>query len=246
MISLPSPQQLRYLVALAEQRHFGRAASACAVTQIHPVGRGHRARAAARRRHPRARAPPGGCVPSRRSGWSWWRGRGRRWRRSRPWRRRRSGARADDRAAAPRRDPDDRPVPAAAADAGAARGLPAAAALAAGGPDGPAGGRSWRPGRLDLLLLALPCGCGPAGDAAGGARRVPGGACRRTHPLAGRAPLPDGGAGDRAAAAAGGRALPARARPGGLPAAGAREAGRRRSRRPACTRWCRWWRAASA
>lgn len=33
MISLPSPQQLRYLVALAEQGHFGRAASACAVTQ---------------------------------------------------------------------------------------------------------------------------------------------------------------------------------------------------------------------
>jgi LysR family hydrogen peroxide-inducible transcriptional activator len=33
MISLPSPQQLRYLVALAEHRHFGRAAAACAVTQ---------------------------------------------------------------------------------------------------------------------------------------------------------------------------------------------------------------------
>ncbi|MBN8927866.1 MAG: LysR family transcriptional regulator [Rhodospirillales bacterium 69-11] len=30
---LPSPQQLRYLVALAECRHFGRAALACAVTQ---------------------------------------------------------------------------------------------------------------------------------------------------------------------------------------------------------------------
>jgi LysR family hydrogen peroxide-inducible transcriptional activator len=30
---LPSPQQLRYLVALAETRHFGRAAQACAVTQ---------------------------------------------------------------------------------------------------------------------------------------------------------------------------------------------------------------------
>jgi LysR family hydrogen peroxide-inducible transcriptional activator len=33
MILLPSPQQLRYLVALAESRHFGRAAQACAVTQ---------------------------------------------------------------------------------------------------------------------------------------------------------------------------------------------------------------------
>lgn len=33
MIPLPSPQQLRYLVALAETRHFGRAALACAVTQ---------------------------------------------------------------------------------------------------------------------------------------------------------------------------------------------------------------------
>jgi LysR family transcriptional regulator, hydrogen peroxide-inducible genes activator len=33
MIALPSPQQLRYLVALAETRHFGRAALACAVTQ---------------------------------------------------------------------------------------------------------------------------------------------------------------------------------------------------------------------
>jgi LysR family hydrogen peroxide-inducible transcriptional activator len=33
MISLPSPQQLRYLTALAESRHFGRAAQACAVTQ---------------------------------------------------------------------------------------------------------------------------------------------------------------------------------------------------------------------
>ncbi|HEY0184464.1 MAG TPA: hydrogen peroxide-inducible genes activator [Rhodopila sp.] len=33
MTLLPSPQQLRYLVALAETRHFGRAAQACAVTQ---------------------------------------------------------------------------------------------------------------------------------------------------------------------------------------------------------------------
>ena len=33
MIPLPSPQQLRYLTALAETRHFGRAAFACAVTQ---------------------------------------------------------------------------------------------------------------------------------------------------------------------------------------------------------------------
>lgn len=33
MITLPSPQQLRYLTALAESRHFGRAAQACAVTQ---------------------------------------------------------------------------------------------------------------------------------------------------------------------------------------------------------------------
>jgi LysR family hydrogen peroxide-inducible transcriptional activator len=30
---LPAPQQLRYLVTLAETQHFGRAASACAVTQ---------------------------------------------------------------------------------------------------------------------------------------------------------------------------------------------------------------------
>lgn len=30
---LPSPQQLRYLVAIAESRHFGRAAQTCAVTQ---------------------------------------------------------------------------------------------------------------------------------------------------------------------------------------------------------------------
>src|SRR5258707_923978 len=33
MTILPSPQQLRYLVSLAESRHFGRAAQACAVTQ---------------------------------------------------------------------------------------------------------------------------------------------------------------------------------------------------------------------
>ncbi len=33
MTILPSPQQLRYLVALAESRHFGRAALTCAVTQ---------------------------------------------------------------------------------------------------------------------------------------------------------------------------------------------------------------------
>lgn len=32
-MNLPSPQQLRYLAALAEQGHFGRAAQACAVTQ---------------------------------------------------------------------------------------------------------------------------------------------------------------------------------------------------------------------
>ena len=33
MTPLPSPQQLRYLIALAESRHFGHAAAACAVTQ---------------------------------------------------------------------------------------------------------------------------------------------------------------------------------------------------------------------
>ena len=33
MTLLPSPQQLRYLVALAESRHFGRAAQVCVVTQ---------------------------------------------------------------------------------------------------------------------------------------------------------------------------------------------------------------------
>ena len=33
MTILPSPQQLRYLTALAECRHFGRAALACSVTQ---------------------------------------------------------------------------------------------------------------------------------------------------------------------------------------------------------------------
>ncbi len=33
MIPLPTPQQLRYLTALAEHQHFGRAAEACAVTQ---------------------------------------------------------------------------------------------------------------------------------------------------------------------------------------------------------------------
>ena len=33
MTTLPSPQQLRYLLALAELGHFGRAAEACAVTQ---------------------------------------------------------------------------------------------------------------------------------------------------------------------------------------------------------------------
>ncbi|CAH2604466.1 putative hydrogen peroxide-inducible genes activator [Rhodovastum atsumiense] len=33
MTPLPSPQQLRYLLALAEHQHFGRAAEACAVTQ---------------------------------------------------------------------------------------------------------------------------------------------------------------------------------------------------------------------
>ena len=33
MVHLPAPQQLSYLVTLAETQHFGRAASACAVTQ---------------------------------------------------------------------------------------------------------------------------------------------------------------------------------------------------------------------
>ncbi|MCW3477449.1 hydrogen peroxide-inducible genes activator [Limobrevibacterium gyesilva] len=33
MVPLPTPQQLRYLLALAEHMHFGRAAEACAVTQ---------------------------------------------------------------------------------------------------------------------------------------------------------------------------------------------------------------------
>jgi LysR family hydrogen peroxide-inducible transcriptional activator len=33
MTPLPTPQQLRYLVTLAETGHFGRAAAACAVSQ---------------------------------------------------------------------------------------------------------------------------------------------------------------------------------------------------------------------
>ena len=33
MNALPSLQQLRFLTAIAEHRHFGRAASACSVTQ---------------------------------------------------------------------------------------------------------------------------------------------------------------------------------------------------------------------
>src|ERR1700734_2703483 len=33
MVTLPSLQQLRFLCALADQRHFGRAAEYCAVTQ---------------------------------------------------------------------------------------------------------------------------------------------------------------------------------------------------------------------
>ena len=33
MTPWPTPQQLRYLLALAEHAHFGRAADACAVTQ---------------------------------------------------------------------------------------------------------------------------------------------------------------------------------------------------------------------
>jgi LysR family hydrogen peroxide-inducible transcriptional activator len=33
MVPLPSLQQLRFLCALAEQGHFGRAAERCAVTQ---------------------------------------------------------------------------------------------------------------------------------------------------------------------------------------------------------------------
>ena len=33
MNALPSPQQLRFLTALSESRHFGRAALACSVTQ---------------------------------------------------------------------------------------------------------------------------------------------------------------------------------------------------------------------
>ena len=33
MVTLPSPQQLRYLLSLADLGHFGRAAAACAVTQ---------------------------------------------------------------------------------------------------------------------------------------------------------------------------------------------------------------------
>src|ERR1700692_4058054 len=38
MIALPSFQQLRFLCALAERRHFGKAAESCAVTQSPPSG----------------------------------------------------------------------------------------------------------------------------------------------------------------------------------------------------------------
>ena len=36
MAYLPMPRQLRYLVTLAETRHFGRAALACGVSQSTP------------------------------------------------------------------------------------------------------------------------------------------------------------------------------------------------------------------
>ena len=160
MTPLPSPQQLRYLVALAESRHFGRAAQACSVTQstlsagllalerqldTHILDR-------AAGRHvvftplglelvDRARTRAGVAGGGGGSG--------------------DGGAGADGRAAAHGGDPDHRPVPAAAADAGVAPRLPRLKLYLREDTTAQLADRL-STNRLDLLLLALPCDCAGA------------------------------------------------------------------------------------
>ena len=98
-------------------------------------------------------------------------------------------------------------------------------------------------GAARLLLLALPFDCRRVETRRCSTIRF-GLACRRTIRWPGSASR-GAAAGARDAAAAARRPLPARPRAGGLRlGAGATRA--RRSRRPACTRWCRWWTTGSA
>ncbi len=137
---LPTLRQLQYLKLLAEHRSFSRAAEAAHVTQPtlsagvqelekHPRRAGGRPRP--RRRHPHRRRRGG--RGARRDDPGAGRGPGAGGPRRRPAARRPLPA---------GRDPDHRPVPAAAGAAGAAPALPEAAALPARGPDRPADRRA--------------------------------------------------------------------------------------------------------
>ena len=242
MVLLPSPQQLRYLLALADHGHFGRAATACAVTQstlsagiialerqldagcwnaARPSAGLHPARAGSRGARPRGAAALEAVAET----------------------------------AAAARDPLSGPLRLGVIPTIGPFLLPRLMpALRAAFPRL----RLWlredqteklvaqlEAGRLDLLLLALPCACGdaetlpiaadpflaalPAGHRLAARDRVPVGAlaaerlllledghCLRDHAL-----------------------MPAACRAGPSPAEEV-------SPRPRCTRWCRWSPAASA
>ena len=245
MIALPSPQQLRYLTALAESRHFGRAALACSVTQstlsagILTLERQLDAAILDRGAGKHVVFTPLGLELVERA--------------SAALAALEAVAEAANAARTPMsgplrlgRDPDRRAVPAAAADAGAAPRLSAAAALSCARTPP----RVWSSGsrRTGSTCCCWRC---PATAAAPMRRRSRATSswwrCRRGTGWRRRTDVPVAAlAAERLLLLEDGHCLRDQALAVCGLLAGDRDGAGSASPPPACTRWCRWWRAAWA